>query len=219
MIPPEAVVHDVAETARKDDNSRDEQPAHRSCKSHSLSELSNALVQLQAHYHHCGEAASEKCLSAATFVRHQGAPASTSERFRSPDPIAAAPTLKPPRRPRPTDMWSFIAASAHQMVPTTRKAPNVIKPRGGRRFVRVIRAVRRRTPTRQSQGVAARTTRLNAIGSAPEPFAFQNSRTDDTEYQTASAIAHSRSKPAVRCPHGPTGASYTSGFQPNMSDA
>ena len=29
----------------------------------------NALVQLQAHYHHCGEAASEKCLSAATFVR------------------------------------------------------------------------------------------------------------------------------------------------------
>jgi hypothetical protein len=33
------------------------------------SRLSNALVQLQAHYHHCGEAASEKCLSAATFVR------------------------------------------------------------------------------------------------------------------------------------------------------
>jgi hypothetical protein len=29
----------------------------------------NALVQLQARYHHCGEAASEKCLSAATFVR------------------------------------------------------------------------------------------------------------------------------------------------------
>jgi hypothetical protein len=29
----------------------------------------NALVQLQAQYHHCGEAASEKCLSAATFVR------------------------------------------------------------------------------------------------------------------------------------------------------
>jgi hypothetical protein len=25
--------------------------------------LSNALVQLQAHYHHYGEAASEKCLS------------------------------------------------------------------------------------------------------------------------------------------------------------
>jgi len=49
MSPPEAVVHDVAETARKDDNSRYEQPAHRSCKSHSLSELSNALVQLQAH--------------------------------------------------------------------------------------------------------------------------------------------------------------------------
>ena len=30
---------------------------------------SNAVVQLQAHYHHCGVAASEKCLSAATFVR------------------------------------------------------------------------------------------------------------------------------------------------------
>ena len=30
---------------------------------------SNALVQLQARYHHRGEAASEKCLSAATFVR------------------------------------------------------------------------------------------------------------------------------------------------------
>src|SRR6185436_13957698 len=29
----------------------------------------NALVQLQARYHHCGEAASKKCLSAATFVR------------------------------------------------------------------------------------------------------------------------------------------------------
>jgi hypothetical protein len=34
-----------------------------------LGKLPNALVQLQAHYHHCGEAASEKCLSAATFVR------------------------------------------------------------------------------------------------------------------------------------------------------
>jgi len=29
----------------------------------------NASVQLQALYHHCGEAASEKCLAAATFVR------------------------------------------------------------------------------------------------------------------------------------------------------
>src|SRR3954469_5909801 len=29
----------------------------------------NALVQLQAPYHHCDEVASEKCLSAATFVR------------------------------------------------------------------------------------------------------------------------------------------------------
>src|SRR5688500_13614284 len=33
--------------------------------------LSNALVQLQAYYNHCGEAASEKCLSAATFVRQR----------------------------------------------------------------------------------------------------------------------------------------------------
>jgi hypothetical protein len=33
---------------------------------------SNALVQLQARYNHCGEAASEKCLSAATFVRPRG---------------------------------------------------------------------------------------------------------------------------------------------------
>jgi hypothetical protein len=31
----------------------------------------NALVQLQAHYHDCGEAASEKCLLAATFVSWQ----------------------------------------------------------------------------------------------------------------------------------------------------
>jgi hypothetical protein len=31
--------------------------------------LYNALVQLQAQYHHCDEVASEKCLSAATFVR------------------------------------------------------------------------------------------------------------------------------------------------------
>ena len=31
--------------------------------------LANARVQLQAQYNRCGEAASEKCLSAATFVR------------------------------------------------------------------------------------------------------------------------------------------------------
>jgi hypothetical protein len=31
--------------------------------------MPNALVQLQARYNHCGVAASEKCLSAATFVR------------------------------------------------------------------------------------------------------------------------------------------------------
>jgi hypothetical protein len=33
--------------------------------------LDSALVQLQAQYNHCGEAASGKCLSAATFVRRQ----------------------------------------------------------------------------------------------------------------------------------------------------
>ena len=30
--------------------------------------MPNALVQLQAHYHHCGEAASDECLSAATSL-------------------------------------------------------------------------------------------------------------------------------------------------------
>jgi len=35
----------------------------------SRARLPNALVQLQARYNHCGAAASEKCLSAATFVR------------------------------------------------------------------------------------------------------------------------------------------------------
>jgi hypothetical protein len=34
-----------------------------------IRELPNALVQLQAQYNHRGVAASEKCLSAATFVR------------------------------------------------------------------------------------------------------------------------------------------------------
>jgi hypothetical protein len=33
--------------------------------------LSNAPVQLQARYNHCGVAASEKCLSAAMFVRRR----------------------------------------------------------------------------------------------------------------------------------------------------
>src|SRR5205085_10287546 len=41
-----------------------------------------ALVQLQALYHHCGEAASEKCLSAATFVRHRRGRAHTEETSR-----------------------------------------------------------------------------------------------------------------------------------------
>src|SRR5712691_9913073 len=50
----------------------------------------NALVQLQAHYHHCGEAASEKCLSVATFVRRRG----TITRLRMPNlgapPVSSA---------------------------------------------------------------------------------------------------------------------------------
>jgi len=46
----------------------------------------NALVQLQAHYRHCGEAASEKCLSAATFVSWRGqSKASLCSRLLSPD--------------------------------------------------------------------------------------------------------------------------------------
>jgi hypothetical protein len=54
-----------------------------------LGKLPNALVQLQAHYHHCGEAASEKCLSAATFVswpaggRNKKAPPSRSLWFKN----------------------------------------------------------------------------------------------------------------------------------------
>src|SRR5450759_99182 len=43
---------------------------------------SNALVQLQAHYNHCGVAASEKCLSAATFVRGQARAAQAQCRLR-----------------------------------------------------------------------------------------------------------------------------------------
>ncbi len=36
-----------------------------------LRQSAERLVQLQACYHHCGEAASEKCLSTATVVRRQ----------------------------------------------------------------------------------------------------------------------------------------------------
>ncbi len=42
----------------------------------------NALVQLQARYHHCGEAASEKCLSAATLVRPRTGTAQPVPRLR-----------------------------------------------------------------------------------------------------------------------------------------
>jgi hypothetical protein len=41
------------------------------CNPENIDRPPNALVQLQAHYHDCGEAASEKCLSAAMFVRRQ----------------------------------------------------------------------------------------------------------------------------------------------------
>jgi hypothetical protein len=40
--------------------------------------LANALVQLLAHYHHCGDPASEKRLSAETFVRQSGQMLGTS---------------------------------------------------------------------------------------------------------------------------------------------
>src|SRR5437773_1054306 len=49
---------------------------------------SNALVQLQARYNRCGEAAFEKCLAAATFVRW---------RAKRPQPIAVAATRSPAR--------------------------------------------------------------------------------------------------------------------------
>src|SRR2546422_1631780 len=42
--------------------------------------LFRSLVQLQARYNHCGEVASENCLSAATFVRQQPAFTGTSDR-------------------------------------------------------------------------------------------------------------------------------------------
>jgi hypothetical protein len=45
----------------------------RRAKSHFASLQPNALVQLQAQYHHCGEAAFGKCLAAATFVSAQAA--------------------------------------------------------------------------------------------------------------------------------------------------
>ena len=44
---------------------------------------SNALVQLQARYYYCGEAASEECLPAATFVRPQGRETSAHREPRS----------------------------------------------------------------------------------------------------------------------------------------
>ena len=53
--------------------------------------LPNALVQLQAHYHHCGEAASEKCLSAATFVRSRGASAASRAAVRLVPKMLRAP--------------------------------------------------------------------------------------------------------------------------------
>jgi hypothetical protein len=70
-----------------------------------LRRRSNALIQLQARYHHSGIAASKKCLSAATFVRlrrrsplrpfrppppkpgnekHQSIPLSCTQRYRMP---------------------------------------------------------------------------------------------------------------------------------------
>jgi len=67
--PPHAVVDNVASTAPQDDDSCYEQPAYLLSESHNLSELSNALVQLQAHLTMRAQRAIQKCLSAATFVR------------------------------------------------------------------------------------------------------------------------------------------------------
>jgi len=66
--------------------------------------LPNALVQLQAHYHHCGEAASEKCLSAATFVRQherEHSPHALLEAEGQARPVSQAPLASANhRRPR-----------------------------------------------------------------------------------------------------------------------
>jgi hypothetical protein len=53
--------------------------------------LSNALLQLQAQYHHCGVAASEKCLSAATFVRRRIATMCRAHTLLQPAPYTHAP--------------------------------------------------------------------------------------------------------------------------------
>jgi hypothetical protein len=56
----------------------------------------NALVQLQARCNHCGEAASEKCSSAATFVRQRAKvlkkSGGVSHRGRSRTVVARPPT-------------------------------------------------------------------------------------------------------------------------------
>ena len=72
---------------------------------------SNALVQLQARYNHCGEAASEKCLSAATFVRRRRGN-SSSRRARVCSTVSLSEYLKITRDNRPVGATSGGVCSA-----------------------------------------------------------------------------------------------------------
>ena len=65
-----------------------------------LWKLPNALVQLQAQYHHWREAASERCLSAATFVRRLVA---IIPRYR----FYGSPLARPRRLVRDTEGGDF----------------------------------------------------------------------------------------------------------------
>ena len=65
----------------------------RDMRRRTFSRLSNAQVQLQARYHHCGEAASEKCLSAATFVRLPASDPKLAAEKSAGDPRIKGPLL------------------------------------------------------------------------------------------------------------------------------
>src|SRR6185503_6407866 len=82
---------------------------------------SNALVQLQAHYHHCGEAASEKCLSAATFVRRQ-ALRSMIEQFAPRRPVSSRQLQAPVRRHHSSPLPGHAASQRDSLAPTRLRA-------------------------------------------------------------------------------------------------
>ena len=56
--------------------------------------MANALVHLQAHYHHCGEAASENCLSVATFVRRHAPQDRNPQCSRAKSSTSIAPVVE-----------------------------------------------------------------------------------------------------------------------------